>query len=78
MFKHHHAILYLLCGYLPGIMALQGRNMNFTAGVPLPSERSEQPKIILPGKRDAFETAANGSTILWVIEDTYEGQNFFE
>lgn len=48
------------------------------AGVPLTSERSEQPKTILPRKRDAFETAANGSAILWVIQDTYEGQSFFE
>jgi hypothetical protein len=39
---------------------------------------SEQPNTMLPGKRDAFETTPNGSTILWVIQDTYQGQTFFE
>ncbi|KAG1757546.1 glycoside hydrolase family 16 protein [Suillus lakei] len=35
----------------------------------------EWPKTVLPTKR---ETAPNGSTILWVIQDTYEGSTFFD
>lgn len=36
---------------------------------------SEWPNTTLPTKR---ETAPNGSTILWVIQDTYEGSTFFD
>ncbi|KAG1833831.1 glycoside hydrolase family 16 protein [Suillus variegatus] len=35
----------------------------------------EWPKTTLPTKR---ETAPNGSTILWIIQDTYEGSTFFD
>ncbi|OAX42990.1 glycoside hydrolase family 16 protein [Rhizopogon vinicolor AM-OR11-026] len=55
----------------PGILS----SMNWMAGVS--PVASEQPKTILPRKINEFETTANGSTILWVIQDTYEGQTFF-
>ncbi|KIK43528.1 glycoside hydrolase family 16 protein [Suillus luteus UH-Slu-Lm8-n1] len=49
-------------------------NINWTAG--LQSLGSfEWPKTTSPTKR---ETAPNGSTILWVIQDTYEGSTFFD
>ena len=30
------------------------------------------------GMSGGFETEPNGTEYLWVIEDVYEGQNFFE
>jgi hypothetical protein len=30
------------------------------------------------GKRENFETGTNGSQFLWVIQDTYQGQTFFD
>ncbi|KAJ8584331.1 glycoside hydrolase family 16 protein [Rhizopogon salebrosus TDB-379] len=78
MFKPRHAILYLLCGHFSGVIAFPSilTDMNWKARVA--PETSEQPNTMLPGKRDAFETTPNGSTILWVIQDTYQGQTFFD
>lgn len=49
-------------------------NINWMAGVESPGS-FEWPKITIPTKR---ETAPNGSTIVWVIQDTYEGSTFFD
>lgn len=49
-------------------------NINWKAGVQSLGS-IEWPKTTSPTKR---ETAPNGSTILWVIQDTYEGSTFFD
>lgn len=49
-------------------------NINWKAGVQSLGS-FEWPKTTSPTKR---ETAPNGSTIFWVIQDTYEGSTFFD
>lgn len=76
MLQLRYTIICLLCGHLSETMAFPSilSNINWTAG--LQSLGSfEWPKTTSPTKR---ETAPNGSTILWVIQDTYEGSTFFE
>ncbi|KAG2154871.1 glycoside hydrolase family 16 protein [Suillus clintonianus] len=75
MFKLRLTILCLLCGHLSETMAFPNifSKANWNVGVSPVS--SEWPNTTLPTKR---ETAPNGSTILWVIQDTYEGSTFFD
>ncbi|KAG2044824.1 hypothetical protein BDR03DRAFT_937304 [Suillus americanus] len=76
MLKFRHAIICLLYGHLSETMAFPSilNNINWMAGVESPGS-FEWPKITIPTKR---ETAPNGSTIVWVIQDTYEGSTFFD
>ncbi|KAG1801599.1 glycoside hydrolase family 16 protein [Suillus plorans] len=76
MLKLQHAIICLLCGYLSETMAFPSilSDIDWKAGVELLGN-FEWPKTTLPTKR---ETAPNGSTILWIIQDTYEGSTFFD
>ncbi|KAG1864180.1 glycoside hydrolase family 16 protein [Suillus subalutaceus] len=76
MLKLHYAIICLLYGHLSETMAFPSilSNINWMAGVESP-DSFEWPQITIPTKR---ETAPNGSTIIWVIQDTYEGSTFFD
>lgn len=76
MLQLRHAIICLLCGHLSETMAFPSilSDIDWKAGVESLGS-FEWPKTTLPTKR---ETAPNGSTILWIIQDTYEGSTFFE
>ncbi|KAG2159885.1 glycoside hydrolase family 16 protein [Suillus bovinus] len=76
MLKVRHAIVCLLCRHLSETVAFPSilSNINWKAGVEL-LDNFEWPKTTSPTKR---ETTPNGSTILWVIQDTYEGSTFFD
>lgn len=76
MLQLRYTIIYLLCGHLSGTVAFPSilSNINWKAGVQSLGS-IEWPKTTSPTKR---ETAPNGSTILWVIQDTYEGSTFFD
>ncbi|KAG2072673.1 glycoside hydrolase family 16 protein [Suillus decipiens] len=72
MLKLRHTIIYLLCQHLSETMAFPSFDWN--AGVESLAS-FEWPRTTSPTKR---ETAANGSTVLWVIQDTYQGNTFFD
>ncbi|KAG2149980.1 glycoside hydrolase family 16 protein [Suillus cothurnatus] len=76
MLKLRHAIIYLLYGHLSETIAFPNilNNISWKVGVESPGS-FEWPKTTIPTKR---ETAPNGSTILWLIQDTYEGSTFFD
>lgn len=76
MLKLRHAIICLLCGHISETIAFPSilSNINWKAGIESLGS-FEQPRTTLPTKR---ETAPNGSTIVWIIQDTYEGSTFFD
>ncbi|EIW86684.1 glycoside hydrolase family 16 protein [Coniophora puteana RWD-64-598 SS2] len=61
-------------------MILHGSLAAFLALLPTAVARISdfRPELEDIASRDEFDTLTNGSSVIWVIEDTYQGESFFD